>query len=380
MDPETAKDRGIALRALVIDAEVPQPDKDAGSYAAIQEMSLLQTLGLKLTFVPQNLAYLGNYTEALQRRGIECAYAPFIASVEDLIQRRGREFDVYYITRYSVAERYIHLIRSVAPNAKILFCNADLHFLREMRHAIANGDKALLAKSVQTREAELAVMRHVDVTLSYTEVEQAVILSHNLDSSKVARCPWVIEVPERVPGFRTRKAIAFLGNFRHPPNAEAVTFFAKDVMPLLAKRLPGVTFHVYGSNAPAALKELASETVRIEGYIPKTSDAYDTCRIFVAPLRSGAGIKGKVIDALAHGAPTVLSPLAAEGIGIRHGKEALIADKPEEWVNAIAEIYDDEKRWCAISEAARSFAGEQYSAARGLRLMRSALEQAGIYI
>jgi hypothetical protein len=76
----------------------------------------------------------------------------------------------------------------------------------------------------------------------------------------------------------------------------------------------------------------------------------------------------------------VLSPLAAEGIGIRHGKEALIADKPEEWVNAIAEIYDDEKRWCAMSEAARSFAAEQYSAARGLRLMRSALEQAGIYI
>jgi len=83
-DPDLAKDYGVVWRALVIDHKTPEPDKDAGSYAAIQEMRLLQALGFKLTFIAQNLAYMGNYTEALQRRGVECLYAPYQTSIEDV--------------------------------------------------------------------------------------------------------------------------------------------------------------------------------------------------------------------------------------------------------------------------------------------------------
>ncbi|OYV66644.1 MAG: glycosyl transferase family 2, partial [Deltaproteobacteria bacterium 21-66-5] len=328
MAPDLAKDRGAMLRALVIDAETPQPDRDAGGYAAIQEMRLLQSLGVKLSFIPENLAYLGNYTEALQRMGVECLYAPYNTSIEGLIQSRGADFDFFYITRYSVAIRYIDSIRAAAPQAKIVFCNADLHFLREVRAAIASRNPAMMEKAAATRELELGVIRRADVTLSYTETEAAVIVSHNFDAGRVMRCPWVVEPAPNVAPFEGRSGVAFLGNFRHPPNEEGMVYFLKEIMPGLRERLPGVKLHIFGSNMTDRLREMATEDVVIEGFVERVEEVYDRCRVFVAPLLSGAGIKGKVIGALAAGTPSVVSPLAAEGVGVSAGVEAIVAESP----------------------------------------------------
>lgn len=379
-DPELAKDRGIQLRALVIDHQVPQPDKDAGSFAAVQEMRLLQALGFKLTFVPVNMAYLGNYTEAMQRRGIECLYAPFQTSVEEVIDKRGTEFDLVYITRYSIADRFIDRIRHVAPQAKIVFNDADLHFLREIRAALANDDRAALGRAVHTRDVELSVMRRTDLTLTYTETEAAVILSHNLDSTKVARCPWVVEVDPAVPTFAARKGLAFLGNYNHPPNLQAVKFFVDEVLPLLRRRMPDVTFDIYGSHVPKELRDLEAEGVQVKGWVEDVAEVYHSCRIFVAPLRSGAGIKGKVIGALAAGTPVVMSPLAAEGVGISRGSEAMVAETVDEWVQAIVALYHDGDRWAAMSRRAQDYAERSFSFENGLVMMRQALGLAGVYV
>jgi GT2 family glycosyltransferase len=378
--PDTAKDYGVQLRALVIDADTPQPDKDAGGYAAEQEMRLLQALGIKLTFVPANLAYLGNYTDALQRQGIECLYAPYCTSFEDVLTTRGDEFDLVYITRYAIAERVIDLVRAAAPRARILFNNADLHFLREIRAALISHSPEAMRVALRTRDAELSVMRRVDATLSYTDVEAAVILSHNLDSTKVARCPWVLHVREEIPPFAARDGIAFLGGFRHPPNAEAVRFFISEVMPPLRKRLPGVVFRIFGSHVSEELRAMAAPDIVVEGWVEDVNEAYDRCRVFVAPLLSGAGIKGKALGALSSGVPSVLSPMAAEGLGARDGGEIIVAEAAAEWVSAIAGLYDDETRWNRMSAAAKALARERYSFARGTELMRKATRIAGIYV
>ena len=369
------KDRNVSYRALVIDALTPQPDRDAGSYAAVQEMRILQSLGFKLTFVPENLEYRGAYTDALQRMGIECQYAPFTQSVARLIEDRGTEFDVIYITRYYVASKYIDLIRKAAPQAKIVFNNADLHFLRELRMGISSRSREQIEKAVQTRDAELAVMDKVDLVLSYNEVEHAIILSHNLDATPVAKCPWVVELPAQSPGFEERQDLAFLGGFGHPPNAEAVEWFVEEVMPLLRKKLTGVCFVVYGSNVPEAIDALGCEDVIIKGYVEDVAEVYDKCRIFIAPLKTGAGLKGKVAGALAHGVPTVLSPIAAEGLGVTDGREACIAGTAEEWAAAIADLYGNHDSWVAMSTAARNFASRQFSFEAGKKAMRDALEQ-----
>ena len=225
------------------------------------------------------------------------------------------------------------------------------------------------------RDTELAAMRRVDLVLSYNEVEHAVIQSHNLDKSLVAKCPWVVEVPKTVPGFERRKDIAFLGGFGHPPNVEAVEFFVGEVMPLLRNELPGVRFLIYGSNVPDAMEAMQSEDVIIKGYVTNVADVYDSCRVFVAPLRFGAGLKGKVAGALAHGVPSVLSPIAAEGLGIVDGQEALVASAPEEWVTAISGLYRNPEQWSRMSNQSRTFSARQFSFESGSRLMRAALEQ-----
>jgi GT2 family glycosyltransferase/glycosyltransferase involved in cell wall biosynthesis len=378
-EADIIKDRNTRFRALVIDYTTPQPDRDAGSYAAVQEMRLLQSLGFKVTFVPDNMAFLGDATEFLQRAGVECQHAPFVLSVHELLQARGSEFDLVYVTRYATAQRHIDAIRKFAPQAKVIFNNADLHFLRELRAAINMRNQEHIANALRTRDEELGLMRKVDLVLSYSEAEQAVILSHNLDSTRIARCPWVVRLPEKIAAFEGRQGIAFLGNFSHSPNVEAVEYFVRDVMPLLRHRVPGVSLSIFGSEVPDRIERLIAPDVTVEGWVPHVSEVYEKCRVFIAPLRSGAGLKGKVISALAFGVPCVLSPIAAEGIGIRDGQEALIASMPSEWAEQVGRLYDDPELWMRLSTHARQYAASEHSFAKGQKLMQTALEAVDIF-
>jgi O-antigen biosynthesis protein len=378
-DIDLNKDRNIRFRALVIDFATPQPDRDAGSYAAVQEIRILQSLGFKVTFLPDNLAYLAHPTEVLQRMGVECMYAPFVLSVHELLETRGSEFDLVYLTRYSIAARHIDAIRQFAPQAKIVFNNADLHFLRELRSAIASKNQEDLGRALRTREDELALMRKVDLVLSYNDAEHAVIVSHNLDSTRIARCPWVVELPKESPGFDERRDIAFLGGFSHEPNPEAMEYFVREVMPLLRERLPEVSLRIYGSSITARIRALAADDVVIEGWVSSVAEVYATCRVFVAPLKSGAGLKGKVIGALAFGVPCVLSPVAAEGTGVRDGQEALIAETAAQWVESIACLYEDRSTWFKIHKAARDYAASEFSFSKGQKLMQAALQSVDIF-
>lgn len=375
------KDRNLIRRALVLDAETPRPDIDAGSYAAIQEMKLLQALGYKCTFVAQNVAWMGRYSETLQRMGIECIYAPFALSMNKVIETRGTEFDLVYVTRYYIAKESIEKIRRFASKAKIVLMNADLHFLRELRAALHRNSDDALTRATETREDELAVMRKVDLVLTYTDVEKAVILSHNLASTKVARCPWVCATVSEVTPFHLRTDLAFLGGFQHPPNFEAVKWFAEHVLPGLKIAAPAIRLRIYGSNIPQTLVDLAQAhpQLLIEGWVADVASVYKSCRVFIAPLQSGAGIKGKVIGALAHGLPCVLSTIAAEGIAIGDRVQAAIADQPEAWIERILEIYNSESVWSVMSENALKFANKNYGFEKGVLDMQAALAVAGIH-
>ena len=221
-------------------------------------------------------------------------------------------------------------------------------------------------------------MREVDVVLSYSSAEHAIIFSHTLGTTRTVTAPWVVEVKDDVTPFEARRDIAFLGAFRHPPNLPAVKFFIMEVMPLLRQRLPGVRFRVYGSDAPEELMALESEDVLIEGYVKDVGDVFDTCRVFVAPLLAGAGLKGKVIESLAHGTPSVLSPIAAEGTGLRHGQETFVAETPDQWAAMITALYQDPQLWLEISIQAQAYARATYSFEQGRELMAKALETAGL--
>ncbi|WP_018953862.1 glycosyltransferase [Thioalkalivibrio sulfidiphilus] len=371
------KDRGVRFRALVIDYATPQPDKDAGSYAAIQEMRLLQAHGFKLTFLPENMAHIGRYTVDLQKMGVECIHAPFYISVKDFLKSRGHEFDLVYITRYEVAERHIGHVREYSK-AKVLFNNADLHFLREIRSHLAKGVKDL-SGPLATRDRELALMCQVDAILTYNETEQAVIASHNLRDDNIFKCPWVLRARGHKTPFEEREGIAFLGGYRHHPNVEAVEFFVEKVMPKLRAKAKGIRFYIYGSHPPESFDKLAADDVILKGYVESLDDVFETCRVFVAPLISGAGIKGKVLESMSYGVPSVLSPIATESTGLTNGLSAMIADSPDEWVKKILALYNDKDKWSEISGNALRLAQDNYSFEHGWGLMGKALGYLGFF-
>ena len=379
VNPDLEKDRGILGRVLFIDYTTPRADQDAGSYAALQEIRLVQSLGYKVTFLPENLAHFGNYTEDLERDGVEVIYAPFYLSPAEFLEKRGSEFDAFYVTRYHVAANVIDQIRAVAPKAKVLLNNADLHFLRHLRTGLAMNDQARIAQAAAIREMELAVMRRVDVVLSYTDVEHSVIQSHTDGQVKVMACPWVVEVPAALPPLSGRAGISFLGSFRHHPNVEGIEWFCRQVMPLVEQADPDLVLSIYGSGMNDEVRRLKSDRIDPVGFVESVADAYDRHRVFVAPLLSGAGIKGKVVAALAHGIPCVLSPTAAEGIGIRNRNDCFVASTPEEWAEAIVRLNTDDALWQRIATNAREHVEETFSFRRGRELMRAAFEAVDMY-
>ena len=370
----------VGQRVLVLDVETPRPDTNAGGYAAVKEMQVLQSLGYQVTFIPRDLEHSGRYTEALQRMGIECIYAPFFVNIDEFLSKRSTEFSLIYITRYHVALDVLSHIRQYALIAKTVLMVADLHFLRELRAALHNKDDEQLSQAMETRENELAVMRKVDLVLSYSEVEKTVILSHNLASTKVAKCPWVCDVVESVSGFENRVDVAFLGGFNHTPNVEAMVWFIEQVWPTLLKQLPEAQLRIYGSAIPHSIKDLAGSNPRVQvlGWVSDVASVYNSCRVFIAPLQSGAGIKGKVIGALAHGVPSVLSDIAVEGIGVCDEIHSFVASSPDEWVNRIMRLYTDQALWEQMSKHALSFAKRNYSLEKAIVEMKAALSAVGI--
>lgn len=386
-EAERIKDRGICGRILFIDHETPRPDRDAGSNAALVEMELVQALGYKVSLLPVNLAWLANYSEDLQRRGIEVLYAPFVLSLQQALAERGEEFDAVYITRYTVAMEALPLVRKYCPKAKVIFCNADLHYLRELRAARAEGldgdaaQRALQAVEVVKRQ-ELEVIRQVDLTLSYSEVERAVIEVETMGSALVAPCPWVVEGPAQPAPIAGRVGLAFLGSYNHPPNRDALDAFLAELWIPLRERLPQLELHLYGSGLVKSLAERwgAFAGIRIHGWIAEPAQIYDRHRIFIAPLRSGAGLKGKVVSAAAHGIPQVLSPIAAEATGLRDGHEVIIARNSLQWLEAICKLNNNNTVWQKMSTAAHEFASSHYGREQGFALMRSALEQLGMEV
>lgn len=377
--PDMEKDRGIAGRVLFIDYAVPRPDRDAGSYAAIQEIRLVQSLGYKVSFMPRNMAHLGKYTEDLEKMGVEMIYAPFHLTMEAFLEAHAKTFDAVYITRFYVAREVIATLRKRAPQTKILFNNADLHFLRELRAGLANDDPERVAAARQTRDIELDVMAQADVVLSYNDTEHAVIQSHTDGKVKIVKCPWVLDVPKTTPPRDGRAGMSFLGNYNHHPNTEAVEWFARQVMPLIQPTHPDLVFTIYGSAMPDSIKALEGPQIKAPGFVQEISDAYDRHMIFAAPLLSGAGIKGKVLAALSHGVPCVLTPTAAEGIGLRHGHDCMIATTPAEWRDAIDQLMTDGDLWQAMSANAQSYVGQTFSFDTGRDLMRAAFEAVDLY-
>lgn len=372
-------DRNVAShqstrRALFIDECVPTPDQDAGSWAAIEHMRSLQRLGYAVSFAASDrLEYAPDYTARLQREGVQCFYAPYHRSIEEVLRGATAPYDLVYLHRLANATRYTALIRERMPGARILYNVADLHHLRTSRQAAVERDPALLEDAARLREAELAAIRAADGVLTHSEAE-AILVRTLVPETPVTVLPWTVHpTPVRHP-FASRAGLAFIGGFRHQPNVDAALHLARDIMPLVWQRLPGLTLHLVGSNMPDSLRRLQNPRIRPRGYLPDLDDLFAEIRLTVAPLRYGAGLKGKVLASLAAAIPCALSPTAAEGIELPDPLTAYIASTPETLADAIIALHEDPLANRAAAEAGLAWIAGHCSPARVDTLLRTACE------
>lgn len=353
-------------KVLFIDWSTPRPDRDAGSLTAYHLMEILVYLGYDVTFVPSDLEYLGAYTEALRDLGVRCLHREDIGSVNTHLVKEGLDYNLAFLCRAPIAGLYIDDIRAHAPRAKILLNTSDLHFLRDIREAELSGDKVRIEEAKKAKDWELDIIRRCDVGIVMSEVERE-ILRAEAPEADVRLLPLMfVDLDSQHAPFSMRRDIIFIGGFPHQPNVDAALYFAREIFPLVRERLPHVVWHVVGNAPPAEILALGEQPgIRVHGHVKDIAPLFRAVRLSVAPLRYGAGIKGKVGTSLAFGVPAVLTSVAAEGMEVRDGAEVSVADDPAAFAQAIVDLYSDETTWTRMSEAGRAAMLNEYSVAAG---------------
>ena len=348
-DPDAAALRQRRRTVLVIDESTPRPDRDSGSLRLVNLMRLLREEGAHVVFLPADRAHDGAYTEALQQLGVEVWHAPYIERATTWLHQHGHRFDTVIVCRHFVAREFLPALREHAPHAKIVFDSIDLHYLRERRGAEISGDPTQLRAAERTRALELDVIARSDATLVVSEAERA-LLAQDAPHAKVEVLSNLHHVAGPGLPYALRHNLVFVGGFRHPPNVDAVQWFVSSVFPLIRARLPEVKFHCIGGDVPEEIAALAAQPgVQVHGHVPDITAYMDGARIAIAPLRYGAGVKGKVNLSMAHGQPVVATSCAVEGMHLRAGEDVLVADEAQAFADAVLMAYGDAALWQRLS-------------------------------
>jgi len=350
--PELERDRWAKLRVLVIEACMVTPDHDAGSVRMMAMLEILTSLRCKVTFVADNLEHRQPYVSQLQQGGIEVLHHPFVRSITDLLSKRGSEFDVIVISRHYIAVKHIDAVRAFAPKALVVFDTVDLHFLRSERQAELEGNALARASARAKRDEELTLIRKADVTLVVSTFEQS-LLAELAPDARVLVLSLIHDLHPPGEPFAERKGLVFIGGFQHPPNTDAVMWYAEEVMPHVRRLLPSVTTYIVGSKVPPSIRALAADDFVVTGYVPDVTSYFTGCRVSISPLRYGAGVKGKINQAMSFGLPVVATTPSIEGMFLSPEQDVLVADDPRAFAEAIARVYGDEALWDRLAAGGR---------------------------
>lgn len=345
---DVARDRHAPCRILVVDACALTPDADSGSLRMYNLLQILAGQGAKVTFVATNLQSYEPYSTRLRLAGIEHLGVPHLFNLRQYLENSAYAFDVIVLSRKGVAHEWIDVVRQAAPAAKIVFDTVDLMYLRLERQAELERSDLLRAEAESSKAVELELCAKADLVFVVSPVEADLLMRH-IPKEKICLVSNIHATYPGVAKFTQRKGVMFVGGFQHPPNVDAVLFFLTEILPLVRRRLPDIDVHIVGSNMPASLRARGDEHVHMHGFVPDLNELYSQVRLTIAPLRYGAGVKGKVNQSMAHAVPVVATTPAIEGMHLAHNQDVLAADTAADFADAIVRVHEDESLWNRIS-------------------------------
>jgi GT2 family glycosyltransferase len=314
-----ARDRSRNRRTvLVIDHYVPMYDMDAGSRSTWQYLELMVEMGYNVKFLGANFFPHQPYTQQLQSMGVEVLVGEKMArNCATWLNENAQYIDTIYVHRPHIAEDFLSRLREMSPRPKMVYFGHDLHFLREQREYAVTGDDKHRVAAEDWKKRELAVFKDFDKIYypSQVEIDLLAEIAPEVDASAI---PLYLMEQSELPPYKwlDRADILFVGGFNHSPNVDAIFWFVEEILPLVVAACPDIKLNVVGSKAPDSIQALASKHVVIHGYLTdeELAEQYRRTRVVAVPLRFGAGVKGKVLEALQRGVPIVTTGIGAEGL------------------------------------------------------------------
>lgn len=358
-DVYLAKDRGQRKKQIiVIDHYVPNFDKDAGGRCTFMYIKAFLNLGMKVTFIGDNFAKPEPYTTVLTQLGVEVLYGNYYYNNwEKWLKENLRYFDYIYLQRPHISIKYMDIMKKYG-RGKIFYFAHDLHHVRFYRDYQITGNKESLLESEKWKEIEMDLFEKTDVGHVVGTYEQQVI-QEVFPDKPIRNIPLYIydEMPEKIEkDFSRRKDILFVGGFNHLPNVDAVLWFAKKIYPEILKKYPDLVWHIVGSNATEEILKLESDNIVLEGFLSdeELGSLYRTCRMVVVPLRYGAGVKGKIVEAAYYQIPTITTSIGGEGLDSSVGAFSM-EDDADKMSALIIKLYCDFDGLRKMSDAGMEF-------------------------
>jgi glycosyltransferase involved in cell wall biosynthesis len=352
-----------AGRILIVAHTFPLPDMDGSSLRTLRLVQMLRELGWTVTFLSAGREFHPAYTarnkEARSRlaaAGVETV-GP-IAPLEYL-HAHGANLDAIMLAVTPGEADFLAQARRVAPNALILYDTIELTFVSMARAAHFRRSERLMQQSRGVQAAQLRVAATADLTLVVTD-DEAELVRRLCPQARVGVVSNIHSINADSPGPDGRRDLLFVGNFVHMPNRDAAQHLVTDIWPQVRDRLPGAVVRLAGLPI-AEIETLAAPDVLVTGHVADLAPLYANSRVAIAPLRFGAGIKGKVLEAMGNGLPVVMTPVAAEGIGAHHNDDALIATTPTAFAQEIIRLYGDDRLWQRLARNGQALVEQRFS-------------------
>ena len=339
-------------KLLIIGFVWPEPKSSAAGSRMLQLIHQFQNQGYEVTFACA--AKTSDNTFNLNSISVKTTAILLNNSTFDDFIRQLMP-SVVLFDRFMIEEQYGWRVAEQCPNALRILDTEDFHGLRKAREQALKQNEDVTIKHLQndTTKREIASIYRCDLSLIISEVELDILTNQfKIDKSLLYYLPFLLETIskdeiKRLPTFNDRQDFVTIGNFLHPPNYDAVIYLKTKIWPLIKQQLPNAKLHVYGAYESQKVSQLdnAKEGFLIKGFAEDVSEIMQNAIICLAYLRFGAGLKGKLVDAMRNGTPCAMSSIAAEGIFGDLKPNGFVDDDPEEFARKAVELYLNETTW-----------------------------------
>ena len=372
-----ARDKSLTKPCVVIvDHYVPRPDRDAGSRTMVAFIQTLLNMNCNVKFWPDNLWFDPEYTPQLQQLGVEVIYgSDYVGKFEDWIRSAEGQVTQVLLSRPHIAINYLDTLKKF-PDIHVAYYGHDLHFARMQNEAQVTGNSRLLKEADDCLQTESKIWHAVDMVLYPSDEETGFIHAQYPTVRAQTISPYIYPQAsnylQRDPINNNR--IIFVAGFGHPPNTDAAKWFVKEILPEIKSRIGDVEVYLIGSNPSDEVKALASGNIIVTGYVTDEQllAHYMSARVAVVPLRYGAGIKNKVIEAMAYGTPLVTTDIGAQGLeGL--ARVTPVASGAIEFAAYVCDLMNDDKQWRSSSNNGAMYVEKHFSEATMRNMLHRAL-------